>query len=260
MVSFMDSYTSHSWLNRVTIILCRPEGQVNIGSVCRAMKTMGITRLKLVNPSPENLVDIKTWSLSAFDLYEQAQQFASLNDAIKNAVLVAGTSRRIGKNRKFFALSPAELATKATSYADGEIAIVFGNEKNGLNDEELKLCHLLVSIPSSADFASLNLAQAVQIVTYELFQAQAQPQLFHPIGAMQISRLVTEITNHLEALGFFNIAQVHGYTHVHSFLTNVLGRTGLNEGEAAFLAEMFSRLHHIKQSSPQTDKNTPPFT
>ncbi len=254
----MENTPPLSWLNRISIVLCRPEGQANIGSVCRAMKTMGITHLKLVNPSPENLVDIKTWSLSAFDLYEQAQHFTSLDDAIKGAVLVAGTSRRIGKNRKFYALNPDELAAKAATYADGEIAIVFGNEKNGLNDEELKLCHLLVSIPSSPDFASLNLAQSVQIIAYELFQAQTKPTIFAPIGAEQVTQLVTGITDHLEALEFFKISQEHGYTHVHSFLINVLGRTGLNEAEAAFFAEMFSRLHHIKQSSHQPDDDLPP--
>lgn len=256
----MENTSPPSWLNRVCIVLCRPEGQANIGSVCRAMKTMGITRLKLVNPSPENLVDIKTWSLSAFDLYEQAQHFTALSDAIQDAALVAGTSRRIGKNRKFYALTPTELATKAASYADGEIAIIFGNEKNGLNDEELKLCHLLVSIPSSPDFSSLNLAQSVQIIAYELFQTQAQPAIFSPIGAAEVTQLATHIAQHLEALDFFTISQAHGYTHVHSFLTNVLGRAGLNDAEAAFFAEMFSRLRHIKQANrtAKNDETSPP--
>lgn len=85
-------------LENITIVLVRPEGQANIGAICRAMKAMGVHRLRIVDmQSPEDLTAIRTWSLSAFDIYENAQHFATLPQALADMTLVVATSRRLGK-------------------------------------------------------------------------------------------------------------------------------------------------------------------
>ncbi|NIZ40805.1 RNA methyltransferase [Entomospira entomophila] len=245
------SIHSVSSLAHITVILCRPEGQTNIGSVCRAMKTMGITNLSIVDmQTSADLNTIRTWSLSAFDIYEQAQHFTSLKDAIAEAHLVVATSRRIGKNRKFFGLSAEEFATQLPQYAQQKIALVFGNEKNGLNEEEMDLCHTLIHIPTSDLYPSLNLAQAVQIVTYELFKQSLQVNLIiHPftaITAEETLNLSTTLTQHLDQFGFFAISRENGYRHVQNFWQAIIGRASLTPKEAQFLEKMIRQLTHMK--------------
>ncbi|NIZ46721.1 TrmJ/YjtD family RNA methyltransferase [Entomospira nematocerorum] len=239
-------------LSNITVILCRPEGQTNIGSVCRAMKTMGIMNLSIVDmQTPVDLNTIRTWSLTAFDIYENARHFPSLQEAIAEVQLVVATSRRIGKNRKFFGLSAEEFAHQLPQYKHQKIALIFGNEKNGLNEEEMDLCHTLIHIPTSDLYPSLNLAQAVQIVAYELFKQSLHLHMsdIHPFTAItseETLNLANTLTQYLDQFGFFAISRENGYRHVKNFWQAIIGRASLTAKEAQFLEKMIRQLTHMK--------------
>ncbi len=153
------------------IVLCRPEGSRNVGSVCRAMKNMGFEELVIV-PEPSVPLDpeeVRTMAVHAASLYEQARVFPSLAEALAESPLACGVTRRRGSRRKEVSLSPEELAERLASYPGQEPAsLVFGNEQSGLNEEEMRLCHLAVHIPSNPECPSLNLSHAVQVITYVL--------------------------------------------------------------------------------------------
>lgn len=235
-------------LSHITIVLARPEGQANIGMVCRAMKTMGLTKLKIVNmQAVEDLKTIRTWSLDAFDIYDKAQHHTCLSDAIITSHIAVATSRRLGKNRKFFYVTPKELANSIYENQHQDIAIVFGNEKNGLDEKEMDLCHTLLTIPTSTLYPSLNLAQAVQIVCYELYQHKKNQSFTIPSITCQHSRqLAQDITEQLDKIGFFAISRDNGKRHLFNFWNAFISRASLSTKEADFLERMIRQFVYMK--------------
>lgn len=158
-------------LEHISIVLQKPRYPENIGAVARAMCNMGIRHLSVVNPEQCDLTRIlKMATHVAFDIVEQMEVFQDLQTALSSAQYVVGTTARLGRQRQVIR-SPAKLAEKLVPISrENRIAVVFGPEDRGLTNEDLRLCHALVNIPT-AEFSSLNLAQAVMVVCYELFQA-----------------------------------------------------------------------------------------
>ena len=158
----------YAMLSKICIVLVRPSHPGNIGATARAMKTMGLSRLCLVEPKQFPHVHAVEMASGAVDILEQAQVYSSLKDAIAECQLVIGTSAR---KRYLTApiLTPDEAANKLiTKIKDkAEVAIVFGAERTGLTNDELIFCHQQVMIPTNEVYQSLNLAQAVQILSYE---------------------------------------------------------------------------------------------
>lgn len=162
---------SKSALSRLSIILVEPSHTGNIGSVARAMKTMGLTRLVVVNPVLKP--DSQSYALAsgAADILDMARFYNNLSEAIASCTLVVGTSARARK-LSWPALMPEKAAGLLVDVAQSsEVALIFGRERFGLTNEELQQCHYHVTIPASAEYNSLNLAMAVQILTYEIRKA-----------------------------------------------------------------------------------------
>ncbi len=225
----------------VRIVLVRPRDPRNVGAVCRAMKCMGITSLGIV---PDEILDptqARTLAHYAKDVLERAMIYPRLEDAVKDAVLVAGTTRRRGKNRKYFTLFPEQLAERIAAIPRGTVVVLFGNEETGLTDEELSFCQLAVTIPASSDFPSLNLSHAVQVVCYEIFRARNAGHLtpFAPIGGEELDSLVSVITRSLGAIGFFRIVGPEGMA---VFFRDILGRAGLSVNEAKRVGVTFRKI------------------
>ena len=158
-------------LNSVKIVLVGTTHPGNIGAAARAMKNMGIMNLSLVQPK-EFPSDVAIYrSKAAKDILENAQVFNNLEEAIFDCELVIGTSAR-GRKVPWPILNPKQAAEEVSrSSSHHNIAIIFGREDRGLTNEELGLCNLHVNIPTDPDYSSLNLAQAVQILVYEIRQA-----------------------------------------------------------------------------------------
>ncbi len=156
-------------LDRVRIVLVGTQHPGNIGSAARAMKTMGLSQLVLVAPERFPHPEAVALAAGASDLLDRATRFDTLAEAVADCRLVLGCtarSRRIALEE----LSPRVAAARALASADGgaDVAVVFGRERTGLENDELQLCHAAVHIPANPDYSSLNLAAAVQVLAYEL--------------------------------------------------------------------------------------------
>lgn len=162
-------------LNNVRIVLLETSHPGNIGSSARAMKTMGLSRLYLVNP--KHFPDSRATDMSAGadDLLTSAVVTDTLSQALSGVQLVIGASAR-ARGVGLPPLSPSDCASFVCEQADDtEVALIFGRECSGLTNEELMLCHYHMNIPSVEGYSSLNLSQAVQIMAYELRMKHLMP-------------------------------------------------------------------------------------
>jgi tRNA/rRNA methyltransferase len=151
----------------VRIVLCRPSHPGNIGAAARAMKTMGLADLRLIAPEKFPAPEARWMATNAIDVLDHAQVHATLAEAISDCVAAFALSAR-PREWSTQVLDARAAAARAVEL-DGEVAFVFGNEQAGLTNEEMLACQYLVHIPANSGFTSLNLAQAVQVVAYELF-------------------------------------------------------------------------------------------
>lgn len=159
-------------LQNVRVVLVNTSHPGNIGGAARAMKNMGLNRLVLVQPEDFPSPEADARASGATDVLAQAQVVQSLEEALVGCGLVFGTSAR-ERHIPWPLLDPREAANKAQERValGGEVALVFGREYAGLTNEELQRCHFHVHIPSDPAFSSLNLAAAVQVLTYEVRMA-----------------------------------------------------------------------------------------
>ena len=158
-------------LSNMAVVLNRPRYPENIGAAARAMHNMGLQELITVAPQNCDLTKIlKMATHAAVEIVEQMQVFESLNQALSDFNYVIGTTARLGKQRQVIA-TPSKLAEMLISMSqNNRIALLFGPEDKGLSNAEIRHCHLLATIPTAA-FSSLNLAQAVMIMCYQIFLA-----------------------------------------------------------------------------------------
>jgi tRNA (cytidine32/uridine32-2'-O)-methyltransferase len=159
----------HDVADRIRIVLVGTQHPGNIGSAARAMKTMGLSRLVLV--APERAPDAESYALAAGadDVLAAAVVHATLADAVADCRLVLGCTAR-GRRIQLEELGPRPAGARVVAEARGgaEIAVVFGRERTGLSNDEYELCHLAVHIPANPGYSSLNLAMAVQVLSYEI--------------------------------------------------------------------------------------------
>ncbi len=161
--------TYHDFISSVRFVLVRPSHPGNIGGAARAMRTMGFIHLALVAPQRFPDPQANVLAAGADMLLNDAAVEGELVDALGGVTFTLGLSAR-RRAVRLPELTPREAAIQALSVVSrGErVALLFGNERSGLENEELARCHVMVRIPSVDDFSSLNLAQAVQIMAYEL--------------------------------------------------------------------------------------------
>jgi tRNA/rRNA methyltransferase len=154
-------------MEKIRIVLCRPMHPGNIGSAARAMKTMGLADLRLVEPQKYPAPEARWMATHAVGVLEAAQVHASLGEAIADCEVAFALSARM---REWSTpVLDARAAAAAAARLAGPVAFVFGNEEAGLSNDEMLACQYLVHIPADPDYSSLNLAQAVQVIAYELF-------------------------------------------------------------------------------------------
>lgn len=163
--------------DNIRIVLVNTSHPGNIGGVARAMKNMGISRLYLVAPKQFPDEQANWRAVAAEDVLEQAVITETLEEAIGDCQFVVGTSAR-NRSIPWPLLDPRQCAERIDPLSESEqIAVVFGREDRGLTNDELKVCNLHLNIPTSADYSSLNLAMAVQIICYELHMLVGAPAL-----------------------------------------------------------------------------------
>jgi TrmH family RNA methyltransferase len=178
----------------------------NIGAAARAMKTMGLLQLALVNPKQFPCAEATVRAAGADEVLIQAWVGDNFTESLQGCHLVFGTSAR-RRSIAWPTLTPRECAEKIATTA-GKVALVFGREHAGLTNEELDRCHYLVQIPTQTDFSSLNIAAAVQILAYEIFiQQQDNPSLKEthcPVSAEVMLGFYQHLEQTLVEIGFLD--------------------------------------------------------
>ena len=192
--------TSQVALENVAIVLVQPQIPENIGAVARAMHNMGLDRLVVVDP--KNLDGDrmnKTATGSSTKVLEGMDVYKNLREALVPFQYLIGTTARIGASRPALA-QPRSLARKLIPISrDNLVAILFGPEDRGLSNDQLRFCHTIATVPT-ASFSSLNLAQAVMIVCYELFLASDRTPQGPPIPRLANSFELEGMYDHLRAM------------------------------------------------------------
>jgi TrmH family RNA methyltransferase len=231
-------------LSAFEVILCRAEESGNVGAVCRAMKTMGLGRLVLAGCPDFDEGRLRAMAVHAVDVYESSRRFPDLAAALGDSSFSAGFTRRRGARRKNFSLSVEDFAARVVkgqaSRNGARIALVFGNERSGLNAEEIGLCSLAVHIPTSDAFPSLNLAQAVQIACYELRRHAlgARSGSAAPVTRSAAEEAVARIAQDLRGIGFFT--QNEG-RDLAAFLRDSVERAGYSVSELRYFEALFHK-------------------
>ena len=228
-------------LHSASILLVRPRYHENIGSVARAMKNMGLNRLIVVDGSSPLHRDAYKLASGAEDILERAEEFPNLKEAISEMGCVVGMTSRTGKERSPL-LTPKDLVEQLIPISEkNSIGLVFGSEKEGLTNEELSLCHLYVRIPSADSFPSLNLAQAVMVLCYELFQSSTTIQKeTDPLASSDhLERMFEHMESTLVAIGFLDAKQPERIMRV---LRKIFGRSQMDEREVQIFQGIWSKV------------------
>lgn len=236
----------NSLLQNISIILVRPRTPANIGAVARCMMNMGLSRMVLVRPLKENSDEAFKLAAGADEILKHAEFFSTLEEAVAGSHLVIGTSRHRGRLRKNIN-TPREMAAKVVPLlARNSVAVVFGDEVNGLDNDEIALCNEIVSIPSSNAFPSLNLSHAVLVVAYELFLAAGAKK--HEDSNVELARAgeLEGFHRHLEKtlqdIGFLD--QDHPERMMLA-LRQLFGRARLDERDLRILRGILSRIERL---------------
>ena len=228
--------------DKISIILVEPQNPGNIGMVCRAMKNMGLSELRLVKGCPHEHPEARKFAVSARDVLEKAQIFDTLHDALADREISVATTRRLGKYRQEI-FTPEEIVARLHSHhAVKRTALVFGREDSGLTNEELVQCTWLATIPSADEYGSLNLAQAVLVFCYELFRSNS-PAIPVQTRTMAPSAELEALYGHMEQtllrIGFLN---PQNPAHLMLTVRRIFARAELDSREVAALRGMMSQI------------------
>ena len=235
-------------LSRIRIVLSRPSHPGNVGAAARAMKTMGITRLVLVRPKRFPDPEARAMASGALDILQSARVCAELDEALAGATFSVALSAR-PRELSHAPLEARAAAQEAVDFARrGDVAIVFGNETVGLTNAEVLRCSRLARIPANEEYASLNLAQAVQVMAYELRMAALGPAVPLPKADLapheDLERLYAQVERSLYASGFLHPRYPR---KLMDRLRRLFARAGLEKVEVNILRGMLAAWDRTKE-------------
>lgn len=236
----------------IAIVLCQAEQAGNVGAICRAMDSMGFSRLILVQCPDYDPDIVKMYALRSYWIYEQAERYANLQEALAQRTYAAGFTRRTGAHR-LKATSINDWAEQHRAFLEqakqpSRLALVFGNEKHGLTSEELAFCDEGVNIPTSLSQPSLNLAQAVQLALWECRRAVLVHTTPHHGTDAQIpsrAQLERRIMSFLDLLDPLHIYKKHNKTEIAALMRSVFARANLSELEFERMFGFLEQIIHI---------------
>lgn len=236
-------------IDNVYIVLVEPQGPLNIGSVCRAMMNFGFSNLRLVNPCSDYLSgDAKRMSLKAVKYIYEAGKFSTLEEALVDCNYAFGTTRRFGKYREDFLL-PESAAKKVISIPDdAKIALVFGREDCGLHTSELDLCQHFITIPTSDEYPSMNLAQAVTLCMYEISklvecEKNSTIEDFTPAPGKEVEQMLLHMRRTLLDIEYLDKSNPD---HILRTFRRIFGRAALNDRDVRVLHGLWSRIDWVE--------------
>ena len=229
------------------------------------MKNFGLSSLVVVDPQGPAAADLagetpgssetaRRLAVHAEDTLDGARVVDGLGAAVGDAALVFGTTMRLGQKRKGEAVLPEVLAARAVDAAPGTVAILFGNERFGLSDEELGWASEVVAIPTDPACPSLNLSHAVSVISYLLYRrvcsddggaaAASGLSIRAPLDIQSLGEVTSAIEKSLRQIGF---QTQEGPQGMRAFLSDVFGRAGLSTAEADRLRKLFASLSGLSR-------------
>ena len=229
-------------LENLRVIMGRPRGSGNIGSVARAMKNLGAGELAIVGKARTQSFWARAMAVHGRDILADAKCYESIREAIADCTLVVGTTCRSGLYRSH-SQTPREAAPTIVGAAQkGKVALLFGPEDHGLSNKDLEHCQLLVTIPTRSEYQSLNVAQAVVICLYELYIAALVPLEETGIQraeAEHVERLFDIMRGSLLKIGFLDSENPE---HMLLAFRRIFGRAGLEDKDVRILTGMFRQI------------------
>jgi tRNA/rRNA methyltransferase len=229
-------------LANIRIVLVRPRGSGNIGSIARAMKNMGQTELAIVGTARTRSFWARAMAVHGRDILSHAKCYETIRESIADCALVVGTTCRSGLYRTH-SQPPRELAPEIAAAAHtGKVALVFGPEDHGLSNKDLEHCQLLVTIPTHPDYQSLNVAQAAVICLYEIYLASLTKPAKSKIRraeAENVERLFERMRTVLLKIGFLDSENPE---HMLLAFRRILGRAGLEDKDVRIFTGLFRQI------------------
>jgi len=229
-------------LKNLRIVLVRPRGSGNIGSIARALKNFGATELAIVGTARTRSFWARAMAVHGRDVLSEARCYGTIREAITDCTLVVGTTCRGGLYRKH-SQTPHEVApTIAAAARAGKVALIFGPEDHGLSNQDLEPCQLLITIPAHADYQSLNVAQAAVICLYEIFLASlgaAAVERIERARAEDIERMYDRMRSTLLKIGFLDSENPE---HMLLAFRRILGRAGLEDADVRIFTGLFRQI------------------
>ena len=229
--------------NLINIVLVDTIHPGNIGSVARAMKTMGLCRLSLVNPRVFPSGDANALAGNATDVLKNAKIFSSINDAIKDSTFVYATSSR-DRSIQWPLMNAESAANEICNQvnSDKEVSIVFGKEDRGLTNEELELANKLIEIPANPEYPVLNLAMSAQIISYEILKASSDSQTrewrdYPEVNSKQLQMLIDHF---IETAVEIDVIDPKNPKKIISRIKRMFTRLQPDEMEASFMRGFLS--------------------
>jgi tRNA/rRNA methyltransferase len=225
-------------LGNFAFVLVRPLQAGNVGSTARAIKNMGLGDLRLVAPRTGAVGRAAaTMAVHAGDVLRNARRYDSLGAALADRTLAVGTTCRPGLYRSGVVGVREAAVQLITEAAANRVAIIFGPEDTGLVNLELKLCQRLITIPTAPEYPSLNLAQAVMLVAYELMMAagaaREMPMAEPHAPAVAVDAMLERLSEALVSIGFL---PADNPEHIMFALRAILGRAGIGLRELDILS------------------------
>jgi tRNA/rRNA methyltransferase len=235
-----------------SIILVSPQGDGNIGAVARAMKNFGYSDLRLINPGSYLTSHAFIWAVNAKDILHNAKVYTNINDATSDLSATFAFTRRLGKMRQSSILLDEARGLVDARSSSSPTGLIFGREDAGLTSDEVKLADFVVTIPTSDDQPSLNLAQAVLLACYEI----SKPTMMETISThsskisppMQFvdraerKKTLAGLGQVLSALGYSNFEGKQLKSKILSQLETIFGRSGLTRSDVGLFDGLIARI------------------
>jgi len=230
-------------LDTIQIVLVNTSHPGNIGAAARAMKTMGINQLVLVNPKLFPHVEATARASGASNILKHARVVKSLDDALQGTDLVIGTSAR-SRSFPWPTFTPRQCSEQLKNESQGsKVSILFGNEQSGLSNEELQRCNYHIIIPTVSEYSSLNLAAAVQVIVYELQESLGDVELSTKQLALATADEMKSFYQHLETtLVKINYLHPEKPKHLQQRLYRLFNRARLEKSEVQILRGILSAI------------------
>ncbi|HKN14460.1 MAG TPA: RNA methyltransferase [Candidatus Binatus sp.] len=236
---------------KFAFVLFRPQSAGNIGAAARALKNMGFDDLRLVAPGTLKSREAAAMAVHADDVLARATVYPDLAAALADCSVAVGTTgRRGGYRSRAYPLRAAAAELDAIA-GSNKIAIVFGREDRGLTNRELKLCNRLITIPTAPEYPSLNLAQAVVVVAYELMMAAEieAARAPHFVAAAISDPMLARMEEALVSIGFI---PDDNPDHIMFAIREILGRSGLTAREVEILNGMARQMRWVAEGGHRT--------